>query len=275
VADDDTETPAINREMSAGEIGAAEPGAEAPEGGAEVGEFWHPVGAPPKEPGWYPMRTNPNDQSYWDGSRWSGRRRWTAGHGWVETGDIPPEAMNAVGTAEAPRQSANPYVQPMPAESRVSRRALRRAPNVSSPLSLGLLLFMTSGILLMVGSITTWIHSSATVAGASLSTTTSGLEVSGLISINGYVTFICGVVITVLAGALMASDDSALRLLAFVAGLASAAFAIYVVVRIADKVGNNTSVHVTMTVGPGIFVVGIGGVLAALVAGARLGQRNH
>jgi hypothetical protein len=274
---DDTEGPAITRETPAADTGTPTTQVEAPETDGDVGEYWHPVGAAPKEPGWYPLRTNPNDQAYWDGEKWSGRRRWTAGHGWVETGDIPAEASGAVGTAQGQRLSANPYVQATPAESRVSgNRVLRRAPNVSSPLSLGLLLFMTSGVLLMAGSITTWIHASTSIgSGASVSSTTSGLAVSGLIGINGFVTFICGVVVTVLAGALMASDDSSLRLLAFVASLASAAFAIYVVVRIVQKVSENTLTHVTVTVGPGVFIVGIGGVLAALVAGARLGQRNH
>ena len=34
-----------------------------------------------KAPGWYSVGTNPNDQAFWDGRRWTARRRWT-GAGW-------------------------------------------------------------------------------------------------------------------------------------------------------------------------------------------------
>jgi len=238
---------------------------------------WRPVGAVPQEPGWYPMRTNPNDQAYWDGEGWTARRRWMAGRGWVESGDVPVAVATGTGVAaESPRLSANPYVKPTPAESRVPGAVLRRAPSVSSPLSVGLLLFMASGVLLMAGSVTTWIHASSVLGpNSTVGVSTPGLAVSSLIGIDGYTTFICGVVVTVLAGALMASDDSSLRLLAFVASLVAAGFAIYALVRVVQKIGEISTPHVTATVGPGLFIVAIGGVLAPLVAGARLGQRTH
>ena len=47
------------------------------------------AGSTPKNPGWYPTRTNPNDQTYWDGQDWTARRRWTSGKGWVVVGDAP------------------------------------------------------------------------------------------------------------------------------------------------------------------------------------------
>ena len=37
-----------------------------------------------KSPGWYQLGNNPNRQSYWTGSQWSGQRRWSAGIGWQD-----------------------------------------------------------------------------------------------------------------------------------------------------------------------------------------------
>ena len=91
-------------------------------------------GAPPKEPGWYPVRTNPNEQTYWDGTDWVGRRHWSAGTGWTEVGPETPGSVAPVMEAtNGPRLlSANPYVAP-------SRRAhagaggARRHPGPVSP----------------------------------------------------------------------------------------------------------------------------------------------
>jgi len=35
-----------------------------------------PSGGSPRAPGWYPDRFRSNEQRYWTGSEWSGRRRW-------------------------------------------------------------------------------------------------------------------------------------------------------------------------------------------------------
>ena len=37
-----------------------------------------------RSPGWYGVGDNPNHQSYWTGTEWSGQRRWSAGVGWRE-----------------------------------------------------------------------------------------------------------------------------------------------------------------------------------------------
>jgi len=39
-----------------------------------------------QEPGWYPIEGNQNDQAYWDGRSWTGRRHWN-GASWS---DVPP-----------------------------------------------------------------------------------------------------------------------------------------------------------------------------------------
>src|ERR1700722_3731933 len=68
------------------------------------------AGAPPKEPGWYPVRTNPNEQTYWDGRDWTRRRNWSAGTGWTEVGADASLTSATPGVAvPGPRLSANPY----------------------------------------------------------------------------------------------------------------------------------------------------------------------
>jgi hypothetical protein len=141
-------------------------------------------------------------------------------------------------------------------------------------MSLGLLLLLGSGVLLMVGSVTTWIHASASFGSFfHLSASLNGLDagISSLFGLNGFTTFICGVVLVGLVCAAMASDDSSLRLLTLVAGLTSAGFAAYFVVRVVQKVGD-ASGHGSATVGVGIILLAVGGFLAAVVSFGRLAQ---
>lgn len=56
---------------------------------AAVGERPYPpspIG--PAEPGWLPNPGHMNEQLFWNGREWAGRRRWVAGKGWVES--VPP-----------------------------------------------------------------------------------------------------------------------------------------------------------------------------------------
>jgi len=94
---------------------------------------------------------------------------------------------------------------------------------------------------------------------------------STLFGINGYATFVSGVVIVALACAAIAADDSQLRKLTLVVGLTSLAFSIYFLVAVLQKI-NDVSGHGNATVAPGIFVLIIGGALAGLVAFGRLVQ---
>jgi hypothetical protein len=41
------------------------------------------------ESGWRPSPSNMNEQLFWDGRQWAGRRRWMAGTGWVEVVPAP------------------------------------------------------------------------------------------------------------------------------------------------------------------------------------------
>lgn len=227
------------------------------------------VGMPaqrPKEPGWYPSRTNPNDQMYWDGDGWIARRRWTGGGGWVTVGDSPS-------APESEQISANPYAQPSPVTAAPTRSPRRRTSSDSAT-SLGLVLLLAGGVLLMVGSASTWIHASTTFGSFfHLSVSLNGLDpaTSSLFGINGFATIICGVVIIALAGASMAADDSSLRKLTLVAGMTSFGLAAYFVVRVVEKVSDANG-HGSATVGVGIILVGLGGLLAGFVSFARLVQ---
>ncbi|HEY6472259.1 MAG TPA: hypothetical protein VIY26_05160 [Acidimicrobiales bacterium] len=101
----------------------------------------------------------------------------------------------------------------------------------------------------------------------------NGLDsaISTLFGINGYATIVCGVVIIALAGASMAADDSSLRRLTLLAGLTSLGFAVYFVVRVVQKVSDANG-HGNATVGVGLILLGVGGLLAGAVSFARLVQ---
>jgi len=49
-------------------------------------------------PDWYPVGGNTNDQAYWDGEKWTARRRWS-GAGWTDV---------SVGTGQQPTSFAAP-----------------------------------------------------------------------------------------------------------------------------------------------------------------------
>ena len=95
VADDDNQVAGLD-EASQAESPMAERGG---------GDAWFSD----KDPGWYNLGTNPNEQSYWDGQRWSGVRHWVAGRGWMEGGAVT--GGRSSGGQAAPRLNANPYAQ--------------------------------------------------------------------------------------------------------------------------------------------------------------------
>ena len=101
------------------------------------------MGGTPKAPGWYPSRSTPNDQTYWDGESWTARRRWTAGQGWLVAGDAPEDAGSDTSPppSGAPRQAANQFAGPAPA---------RRSGATGFTFNLGVLLLLVCGIALDV-----------------------------------------------------------------------------------------------------------------------------
>lgn len=229
--------------------------------------------APPKEPGWYPVRANPNEQTYWDGTDWTGRRRWSAGTGWTEVGADALATSAAPAAAFAgPRLSANPYA-PHPT---TTSQVVRPAPGVT----VGTLLLVASSVAMMIGSVATWISSSTSLGGISLfagtggavhtvSTAVPGVEdgISGLIGINGYITLIAAGVVLVFAGLMAVSDDWSVRLIECIAALASLGLSIYAVVRLAQKLNQVHVPHgVSLNVGWGVILTLGTAVVATLVA---------
>lgn len=229
--------------------------------------------ASPKEPGWYPVRANPNEQTYWDGTDWTGRRRWSAGTGWTEVGpDATAGAVTPATPASAPRLSANPYApHPTPTST-----AVRPAPGVT----LGILLLVASSAAMMVGSIATWISANssfsgavlfrgATGAGITVSSAVSGVAdgISSLIGINGYGTLIAAAVVLVFAGLMAVSDDRSIRLTGCLAALSGLGLSIYAVVRLAQKLNQAHVPHgVSLNVGWGVMLTLGAAALATLLS---------
>jgi hypothetical protein len=225
-------------------------------------------GGPPKEPGWYPVRTNPNEQTYWDGTDWVGRRHWSAGTGWTEAGPETPGAVAAVmETANGPRAvSANPYA-PHPA---APTQAL-----MSPGVTLGLFLLMVCAVAMMVGSVTTWISSSTSLSGSlsgvafSTSAAASGVDqgISSLIGINGFITLIAGMVLLLFAGLMMVSEERSLRIVTCLFSVVSLGLSVFVVVRLVEKLRSAHPIHgISLNVGWGAILVLGAAVVATLVS---------
>jgi hypothetical protein len=218
-----------------------------------------------KDPGWYSVGTNPNEQSYWDGRQWSGARHWVAGTGWME-------GSGASGGPVTPRLNANPYAQAaVAAPTRPGRAA---APTT---FSLGVFLTVASAIAVMYGSVGTWIQVNGSVGAVHFSASLNGIDhgITTLIGINGYVTFIGGIVVLVLGGLALSSEERLLVILTTFVTLAVLVIAIYDTFRTVQKIQAlpaNVLPHVS--VGWGLICVLSAAVLAMVISLARLlGQR--
>jgi hypothetical protein len=73
-----------------------------------------------KSPGWYPSRGSINEQSYWDGERWTAQRRWN-GATWTE---IPAPDGGAPGAGTGPPGGAQRPTTSPPARGKPERRWL-------------------------------------------------------------------------------------------------------------------------------------------------------
>jgi hypothetical protein len=81
--------------------------AEAKAGAAAPVGAWPPVvngSVDLTAAGWYPVRGDPLEQTYWDGTRWTAHIRWD-GLAWVDA-DRPQPAVPAVPKVEAPPPSS-------------------------------------------------------------------------------------------------------------------------------------------------------------------------
>jgi hypothetical protein len=233
------------------------------------------AGAPPKEPGWYPVRTNPNEQTYWDGRDWTGRRRWSPGVGWTEVGRDAD--MTGTMVVNGPRLSGNPYA-PRPTTAVA-------APTAAPGATVGLLLMLASGMALMLGSITTWISVTSGVSGQfslggfhiTASSTTNGVDpaISYLIGINGYLTLTAGAVVLLFAGLMMVTDEMSIRIVGCFFSVVALGLAIYAVVRLIQKINAAHPLHgTTISIGWGAILVLGAAAVATLVSIAEL-TRSH
>jgi hypothetical protein len=224
------------------------------------------AGGNPKAPGWYPDRASPNDQSYWDGQTWTAKRRWT-GNGWIVVGDAPEEmAGDPSVSGPAPRLSANPYLPGGAVRSR----------STGFTLNLGVLVLLVCGVALMYGSVGEWVHVSGSLGIANFHVSVNGIDptVSTLITVNGWVTFIGGVLLVVFACFEMTSEEVQLSILTTVIAAVTAIFAIYDMFRIVQKISQVPStLGADVSVGWGLICVLSAAVLATLIALVRLLQR--
>lgn len=129
----------------------------------------------------------------------------------------------------------------------------------------------------MYGSVGTWIQVSGPVGAIHFKTSLNGIDqgITSLIGVNGYVTFIGGIVVLVLGGLALSSEERLLVILTTIVTLAVLVFAIYDMFRTVQKIQQlpaNVIPHVN--VGWGLICVLSAAVLAMIVSVARLlGQR--
>ena len=225
------------------------------------------VDASPKAPGWYPTRANPSDQTYWDGANWTARRRWTTGNGWVESGEVPAGAASASASPPVrPRLSANPYA-PVAAGSKSAATGVT--------FSLGVLVLLVCGIALMFGSVGSWVHVSGNFGVANFHASINGTDpgITTLIGVNGWVTFIGGILLVIFAGFAMMSEELQLAIFTAIIAGATAVFAIYDTFRMVQKISQvPASAGANISVGWGLICVLSAAVLATLIAIVKLIQ---
>lgn len=232
-----------------------------------LGEQELSAGGNPKTAGWYPSRSSPSDQTYWDGENWTARRRWTAGQGWLVVGDAPEEqAAGSRPPASRSRRSAHPYDGLAPRRSRAT----------GFTFNLGVFLLLVSGVALMYGSVGPWVHVTGNVGIADFHVSLNGIDpaVSTLISVNGWVTFIGGILLVVFACFEMTSEEVQLGVMtALIAGV-TAVFAVYDMFRVVQKISQVPSAaSAGVSVGWGLICVLSAAVLALLLAIVRLAGR--
>ena len=139
------------------------------------------------------------------------------------------------------------------------------------------MLLMASGITLMYGSVGSWVKVTGSVGGTAVfHASVNGIDpgISTLIGLNGYVTFIGGIVLLTFAGLAMTNDDALLAILTALVSAAILVFAVYDMFRIVQKLSQvTTSAGSSVSVGWGLIAVLSAAVLAMVVALVRLASR--
>lgn len=198
-----------------------------------------------------------------EGSTWSGEQ------------DVVPIARHAAKpTTERradSRTNASSYSPPPAPRPAVADRS------TPATFSLAVFLTMVSGVALMFGSVGTWIHVRGSLGIATFHVSVNGIDqgITALITTNGYVTFIGGIVLLVFGGLAMTSEERLLAILTTLVSLAILVFAAYDMFRIVQKISQLPALaRPSVSVGWGLICVLSAAVLATIVSLARLlGQR--
>ena len=225
--------------------------------GAETARS-HPVGTPARGSGRPGLlgRTELDGQTPLDRRKGldPGRRRPGRGHA---RGRPSPRRA---------RLSANPYVPTGPARSR----------STGFSVNLGVFVLLVCGIALMYGSVGPWVHVTGSVGVADLRVSVNGIDpaVTTLIGINGWATFIGGILIAIFACFEMTSEELQLSIFTTLITGVTTVFAVYDMFRIVQKISQVPSTSAAdVSVGWGLICVLSAAVLALLVALVRLIQR--
>ena len=167
------------------------------------------------------------------------------------------------------------------------RQGLACPPTPTSPLAprstatgftfnLGVFLLLVCGIAVMYGSVGEWVHISGSLGIANFHVSYNGIDpgISTLIGVNGWVTFIGGILLVIFACFEMTSEEQLLGVFTTLIAAATAVFAIYDMFRIVQKISQvPASVSADVSVGWGLICVLSAAVLATLIAIVRLLQR--
>ncbi|HXA75292.1 MAG TPA: DUF2510 domain-containing protein [Acidimicrobiales bacterium] len=194
-------------------------------------------------PGWYPDRVSPNLQKYWDGTAWIAQRRWIGGKWMSEPppGVTPDPSGIAAASGTAHGYAAGPYAS----TSRLNTGSRSVTTPTLTGSAIGLFCF---SVLLIVGSFTPWV----TVSIASFSASASGTDgsISDLIGVNGWITFAGALLLLILFVLMAVNPEPLYRTLTLIIGVVVAGFAVYDLVRIAQKISQASSVAPTFNASP-------------------------
>ena len=185
-------------------------------------------------------------------------------------------AAAATGAAGSSTAAAHPGFGPRPYAASPTGH---RQQQPTSTVTFGTIGLLISSVLLIVGSLTPWI--TVSFAGLSISASGTNSGISDAIGVNGWVTLSGGILLLVFVCMAAISADAVFRTLALVTAVVVTGFAVYDLVRIAQKISQVSPGHPTFngapinalqanaSVGWGLIVVVIGALGALLCAAGQ------
>ena len=128
----------------------------------------------------------------------------------------------------------------------------------------------------MYGSVGSWVHVHGSVGVADFQVSINGIDpgVSALIGVNGWVTFIGGILLVIFACFEMTSEESQLAVFTMIIAAVTTVFAIYDMVRVVQKISQVPApASANVSVGWGLICVLSAAVFATLIAIVKLLQQ--